>query len=119
MDELKFIISKQFENKTIKIDKILYTGSVLKHRKASRIRTLKLPTILFENLSKKDSGRIFEEEKIEDYETLLNTHVKLLLAKNVTINVIYKNIAMHNIIDFEIRFGFLLPQQLSDDFEIL
>jgi len=108
-----------FENKTIKIDKILYNGSVLKHRKAYRIRTLKLPTILFENLSKKDSGRIFEEEKIEDYETLLNTHVKLLLAKNVTINVIYKNIAMHNIIDFEIRFGFLLPQQLSDDFEIL
>lgn len=108
-----------FENKTIKIDKILYNGSVLKHRKTYRIRTLKLPTILLENLSKKDSGKIFEEEKIEDYETLLNTHVKLLLAQNVTINVIYKSIAMHNINDFEMRFGFLLPQKLEDDFEIL
>ena len=91
----------------------------MRHRKLYRIRTLKLPTILLKNLLKKKSGRIFQEEKIENYDTLLNTHVKLLLEQNVTINIIYKNIAMHNINDFEIRFGFLLPQKLNDNFEIL
>ena len=108
-----------YENKTIKIDKILYNGSILKHRKIYRIRTLKLPAILLENLPIKKSGRIFEEEVIDDYDILLNTHVKLLLDKNITINIIYKNIALHNINDFETRFGFLLPQKLEDNFEIL
>ena len=58
-------------------------------------------------------------EVIDDYDILLNTHVKLLLDKNITINIIYKNIALHNINDFETRFGFLLPQKLEDNFEIL
>ena len=108
-----------FEDKTIKIDKILYKGTILKHRKQYKIRTLKLPAILLDTLQKEKTGRIFKEEKIDDYDILLNTHVKLLLDKNVTLNIIYKNLALHNINDFEIRFGFLLPQKLEDGFNIL
>ncbi len=108
-----------FEDKTIKIDTILYKGTILKHRKQYKIRTLKLPAILLDTLQKEKTGRIFEEQKIDDYDILLNTHVKLLLDKNVTLNIIYKNLAWHNINDFKMRFGFLLPKGLEEGFEIL
>ena len=57
--------------------------------------------------------------KTFNIQILLNTHVKLLLDKNITLNIIYKNLALHNMNDFEMRFGFLLPRDLEEGFEIL
>lgn len=108
-----------FKNQTIKINKFLYNNEIQKHRKKYKIRELKLPTVLMKTLNKTNKGRIFKRIRIQDYEILLNTHVKLLLDKNVSINIIYKLLGYQNIRDFEIRFNFLLPQKLDDNFEII
>lgn len=112
-----------FENKTAVINKVLYKNTIQKHRKLYKIKTLKIPSILFDKLIKntgsKIGGRIFKNIKIENYDLLLNTHIHLLLKKNVPLNIIRKNLGMQCLNDFENRFGFLLPQKLDDGFEIL
>lgn len=108
-----------FNNGTVKIDKCIFNNRIEKYKKLYKIRTLKISKIIFKNLSKDKEGKIFNNVNIINYNILLNTHVKLLLDKNVQINIISKNLGFQKITDFEKRFQGLLPQDLEDDFEIL
>lgn len=108
-----------FKNGTIKIDKCIFNNRIEKYKKLYKIRTLKISKIIFKTLSKAKTGKIFNKVNIINYDILLNTHVKLLLDKNVQINIISKNLGFQKITDFEKRFQGLLPQDLKDDFEIL
>lgn len=108
-----------FNNRTIKIDKCMFNNKAKKFRKFYRIRSLKIPKLLFKNLSTDKKGRIFKQINIANYDILLNTHVKLLLDKNIQINIISKNLGFEKLTDFEKRFQGLLPQQLDDNFEII
>lgn len=108
-----------FKNKTIDINKALVNNKIHKHRKLYKIRKLKLPNILLEKLNSKGSGRIFHNIEIKNYNVLLNTHINLLLKKKISLNIICKQLGIPHLNEFETRFKFLLPQELSDDFEIL
>jgi len=78
-----------------------------------------MPSIIFKDIDFKKKGLIFKDIKIENYDKLINTHIHLLLEKNVQINIISKNLGFHNIKDFASRYNFMLPQKLDDNFEIL
>lgn len=88
-------------------------------KKKYKFRTLPLPEIIFSRMSKNKKGKIFKEVGFKRYDELLNTHVYLLLQKNISLNIIYKNLGMQSYNDFETRFNFLLPQKLDENFQIL
>lgn len=108
-----------FTNQTVNISKVLYNGELQKHRRNYKIRTLKLHPLIYNDLEKKNSGRIIKNVDINNYDVLLNTHVKLLLAQNYPINLIYKNLGYQCLNDFENRFNFLLPHAIKENFDIL
>lgn len=107
-----------FENKTVNINKALMNGTIQKYRKYYKIRQLKMPDILLKTLSPKGRGLIFKNIKIKNYSVLSNTHVKLMIDKKVPLNIITKLLGFQNLNEFNAVFGFLLPQQLDDDFDI-
>lgn len=108
-----------FEKRTLIINKCIFNNRVEKYRKIYKIRTLKLPKILIKSLPPNQEGRIFKKVNITNYDTLLNTHVKLLLNKNISINLISKMLGFQKLTDFEDRFNNLLPNELPKNFEIL
>ena len=108
-----------YNDQTVNINKVFYNGGLQKHRKNYKIRKLKLHPLIYNHLEKKSSGRIFVNIHIDNYDILLNTHVKLLLEQNYPINLIYKNLGYHCLNDFENRFNFLLPHSIKENFNIL
>lgn len=108
-----------FENKTVLINQCVYRGTAENIRALYKIRTLKIPDVLFNKIPKNKTGKIFESVNIDNYDLLLNTHIKLMLDKNVCINIIRKNLGFQCLNDFEKRYNFLLPQELEDNFQIL
>lgn len=108
-----------YTTRVISINKALINNRIYKHRKKYKTRIIKMPKILFKNFNTKGSGRIFKDININNYNLLLNTHVKLLLDKNIPLNIISKNLGIQYLNEFEIRFKFLLPQKMDDNFEIL
>ncbi len=61
---------------------------------------------------KNKTGKIFESVNVDNYDLLLNTHIKLLLDKNICINIIRKNLDFQCLNDFEKRYNFLLSKSL-------
>ena len=108
-----------FEHRIVKINKALVNNAIIKHRTLCKNRNLKIPKILFKNIPKNKTGKIFNDINIEDYDLLLNTHIHLLVSKGIQINIISKNLGYVSLSEFEKRFNFLLPQQLDNNFEIL
>lgn len=108
-----------YENKTINISKVFYNGGLQKHRKNYKIRTLKLHPLIYNSLNNNYNGRIMPNVDINNFDVLLNTHVKLLLEQNVPLNIIYKNLGYQCLNDFENRFNFLLPNSIKENFNIL
>ena len=106
-------------NRTVFIQRAVFQGVEQPHRAKYRKRHLIMPSIIFKDIDFKKKGLIFKDIKIENYDKLINTHIHLLLEKNVQINIISKNLGFHNIKDFTSRYNFLLPQKLDDNFEIL
>ena len=112
-------VDVDYKNKTVSVNKMCVDGAVCTPRKKYKLRTLPLPDTIYSRMSKNKKGRIFKKVGIERYEELLNTHVYLLLKKNVSLNIIYRNLGMQSYNDFETRFNFLLPQKLDENFQIL
>lgn len=108
-----------FTNKTINISKFRVKDNIENIRAKYKIRSLNIPDILFNKISKKQKGLVFQDIKIGNFDILLNTHIKLLLDKKVQINIISRNLGFYKLTDFESRYNFLLPQKLEDDFQIL
>lgn len=108
-----------FENKTVLINQCVYRGTAENIRALYKIRTLKIPDVLFNKIPRNKTGKLFESVNVDNYDLLLNTHIKLLLDKNVCINIIRKNLGYQCLNDFEKRYNFLLPQELDDNFQIL
>ncbi len=107
-----------FENKIIKINKIRVNGKIQKYRTLYQQRELRIPNIIFSKLQH-NSGKVFNEVNSDNYDIFINTHIKLMLNKNVQMNIISKNLGFQSVADFEDRYNFLLPQKLDDGFEIL
>jgi len=107
-----------YTNKTVNITKTTFRNRVESIRAKYKIRTLKLPKLLFNKIPKKGNGHIFKDVNIDNYDKLLNTHIKLMLEKNVQLNIISKNIGFQKVTEFENRFNFLLPQHLNKTFDI-
>ena len=120
-DELFAILYSDidFENKTVLINKFVKNGKIQKYNKCHKIRTLNLPQKLIDMLDINGIGRIFKKVKIGNFDTLLNTNVKLQLKHNIPLNLIYKNLGYANFSDFEKRFNFLLPIEINKDLDIL
>jgi hypothetical protein len=108
-----------FSDKTVNISKFKNKGNVENIRAKYKIRTLQIPDILFNKIPKKQKGLLFKEVEIDNFDLLLNTHIKLLLGKNVQINIISRNLGFYKLTDFESRYNFLLPQKLNNNFQIL
>ena len=108
-----------YKKRTVKISKTIFRGQIEKIRAKYKIREMKIPQILFIKIPRKNKGTMFKNLSIENYDILLNTHIKLLLDKNIQINIISKNIGYYSIREFEQRYNFLLPQSLDEGFEIL
>ena len=62
---------------------------------------------------------MFNNITAEKFDTYINTHIKLMLDKNVQINILSKNLGFQSVSDFIRRYNFLLPQGLDKEFEIL
>ena len=77
-----------------------------------------MPDILFKTLLPNGRGLIFKDVEIKNPSVLLNTHVKLMLDKKVPLNIISKLLGFQNLNEFDAVFGFLLPKDLEDGFEI-
>lgn len=106
-------------NRTVFVQRTVFQGVEQPHRAKYRKRHLKIPSIIFDDIDLKNKGLIFKDIEIDNYDKLINTHIHLLLEKNVQINIISKNLGFHNIKDFELRYNFLLPQTLDENFQIL
>jgi len=102
----------------VKINKVMQNGTVQKYRTLYQQRELKIPKILLGKIPK-SKGTIFYNLSCDNYEKFLNTHIKLMLDKNVQINIIAKNLGFRTTTDFEKRYNFLLPQKLDEGFELL
>lgn len=107
-----------YENKSVNINKAYMNGTIQKYRKFYKKRQLKMPDILFKTLLPNGRGLIFKDVEIKNPSVLLNTHVKLMLDKKVPLNIISKLLGFQNLNEFDAVFGFLLPQELEDGFEI-
>ena len=107
-----------YENKTVNIYKAFMNGTIQRYRIHYKKRQLKIPDILFKTLSPKGRGLIFKNIEIKNYSVLANTHVKLMIDKKVPLNIISKSLGFQNLNEFDAVFGFLLPQQLNDNFDI-
>ena len=101
-----------------KISKALFGDNEQVYRSKYRIRELKLPKVLFEQLKQNGRGLVFGLIELQDFEKLMNTHIKLMLDKKVQLNIISRNLGYYNIKDFEQRYNFLLPQSLDEKFDI-
>lgn len=108
-----------FSDKTVNISKFKNKGIVENIRAKYKIRTLQIPDILFNKITKKQKGLLFKDVKIDNFDLLLNTHIKLLLDKNVQINIISRNLGFYKLTVFESRYNFLLPQKLDNNFQII
>lgn len=108
-----------FSDKTVNISKFKNKENIENIRAKYKIRSLKIPDILFNKIPKKQKGLLFKDVKIDHFDILLNTHIKLLLDKNVQINIISRNLGFYKLTDFESRYNFLLPQKLDNNFQIL
>ena len=108
-----------FSDKTVNISKFKNKGNVENIRAKYKIRTLQIPYILFNKIPTKRKGLLFKEVEIVNFDLLLNTHIKLLLDKNIQINIISRNLGFYKLTDFESRYNFLLPQKLNNNFQIL
>ena len=107
-----------YENKSVNINKAYMNGTIQKYRKFYKKRQLKMPDILFKTLLPNGRGLIFKDIEIKNPSVLLNTHVKLMLDKKVPLNIISKLLGFQNLNEFDTVFGFLLPKDLEDGFEI-
>lgn len=103
---------------TVKINKVMQQGIVQKYRTAYQQRKLRIPRILLHKIPI-SKGTIFYNINSDNYDKILNTHIKLLIYRNVQINIIAKNLGFRTTTDFEKRYNFLLPQNLDEEFEIL
>jgi len=108
-----------FLNKTVSISKVKYKDKIENIRAKYKIRVLKITPVLFRKIPKNKDRYLFKSVKINNFDVLSNTHIKLMLDKNVQINIISRNLGFYKLTDFESRYNFLLPQKLEDDFQIL
>ncbi len=120
-DELFAILYSDidFESKTVLINKFVKNDKIQKYNKHHKIRTFNLPQKSIDMLDINGIGRIFKKVKIGNFDTLLNTNVKLQLKHNIPLNLIYKNLSYANFSGFEKRFNFLLPKEVDKDLDIL
>jgi len=108
-----------FTNKTVNISKFKVKNNIENIRAKYKIRTLNIPDVLYNKIPKKQKGVLFKDVEIDNFDLLLNTHIKLLLDKNVQINIISRNLGFYKLTDFESRYNFLLPQKLDGNFQII
>lgn len=108
-----------FQNKTVRITKVKYKDKIENIRAKYKIRVLKIPSVLFNKIPQNQTGYLFKDIEINNFDILLNTYIKLMLNKNVQINIISRNLGFYKLTEFESRYNFLLPQKLDDDFQII
>jgi integrase len=125
-----------FKLKTIKINKIFYRNKLEKYRCAYQLRKFMVPDNLLKQISKNKTGRIFKftpeelDNKISEigikqgimalnYDDFRNTHVKMLIDNNISINIISGNLAFNDIRDFIKKYQNFIPQKMPRDFDLL
>ena len=107
-----------FKNKIVKINKIKIQDKIQKYRTLYQKRELRIPQVIYSKL-KQGQGNVFNNIDVVNFEICINTHIKLMLDKNVQINIISKNLGFQSVSDFVRRYNFLLPKELDKNFEIL
>ncbi len=125
-----------FKLKTISINKIFYRNKLEKYRCAYQLRKFIVHDNLLKRIAKNKTGRIFEftpeelDNKIVEigikheiatlnYDDFRNTHVKMLVDNNISINIISGNLAFNDIRDFIKKYQNFIPQKLPNDFDLL
>lgn len=125
-----------FKLKTIKINKIFYRNKLEKYRCAYQLRKFIVHDTLLKRIPKNKTGRIFKftpeelDNKIAEigikheiatlnYDDFRNTHVKMLIDNNISINIISSNLAFNDIRDFIKKYQNFIPQKLPTDFDLL
>lgn len=110
-----------FKHHKIYIGKVHINNEIVEYTNFYQKRSLFIPNILFEKLDKTKKGLIFNHNDLKniDAESLINTHVKLMLEKNIQINLIAKNMGIRGLSDFASKYSLYLPQQLDKDFNLL
>ena len=77
-----------------------------------------LPKVLFSQLDKNKTGRIFKDIKINNYEQLIFAHVMLMQINKVPMNIIAKQMGYNGLSAFYPMYRHLFPQQIDSDFDI-
>jgi hypothetical protein len=108
-----------FNTQTIKISRAVMSGIEQRYKVKYRLRDLKIPKLLFEIIDKNKSGLIFGKINVDNFNKLLNTHIYLLLEKNVQLHIISNNLGCVNISEFVNRFNYLLDKNIKEDIDML
>ncbi len=107
-----------YDKQTVMIRSTKYTIYNHKH-KENLDRILYIPNVLFNLIPKHQKGRVFLKLNIQNYDTLINTHVYLSIKHNIPLNVICKNIGYTCFDDFLNRFDFALSHDFIHKIDIL
>ncbi len=125
-----------FNNKTIYIKNILYNGKIQRYRCHYKRRELNIPPVLFSEIPRHKSGKIFNissteldkeilkmgvDLKIKGllYENLVATHVKIRIDNNNPINLISNDLAFNDIRIFLKKYNNCIPNKPSEPFDPL
>ncbi|MGN0032112.1 MAG: DNA-binding domain-containing protein [Candidatus Gastranaerophilaceae bacterium] len=107
-----------YKNHTALIRSSKYT--IYNHNHKENLdRKLYIPDILFNKIPKPQKGRVFLKVNVQNYDTLINTHVYLSVKHNIPLNVICKNIGYTCFDDFLNRFNFALSHDFIHKINIL
>ena len=107
-----------YKNHTVLIRSSKYT-IYNRHHKENLDRILYIPDILFNKIPKHQKGHVFLKVNVQNYDTLINTHVYLSIKQGVPLNVICKNIGCTCFDDFLNRFDFALSHDFIHKINIL
>ena len=107
-----------YTEQTVIIHKTRYAPNEHSHKEIYD-RRLYIPDVLFKTIPKHQKGQVFLKVNIQNYDTLINTHVYLSINHNIPLNVIAKNIGYTCFDDFLNRFDFALSHDFTHKTDIL
>ena len=107
-----------FENRVATISRLSRGERKTKFYSERVTRYIKIPKVLFSQLDKNKTGRIFKDIKIKNYEQLIFAHVMLMQINKVPMNIIAKQMGYNGLSSFYPMYRHLFPQQLDNNFDI-
>lgn len=100
------------------VSKFYRDDKVVHIQHKNQMRKIKIPKLLLNRIDRNKTGVIFGQITMPNYESCLYAHITLLLAQNVPMNLIAKDMGYESVYTFYRQFHNIFPQKMDDDFDI-